>query len=80
MSEDDNYSQYQLEYVRPWNVPLDIWWDKTEGAHVRRGQWVIDNCPEVSMGELRRIFAMQLKDIDQLGLSSRGFAEEPADE
>jgi hypothetical protein len=62
----NKYNQYQLDYKRPWNMPLDVWWDTREGASRRRGQWVLHNYPDVSLEEIRRRLVLQQSDVDAL--------------
>ena len=50
----------------PWGMPKEVWWDLTDGAQVRRAQWIIDNCPGVQVDDLRAYMALQPSDEDQL--------------
>lgn len=60
-----------LTQAGPWEMPPEIWWNLRAGSTVRRAQWVIDNCPGVSLEELTYNFALQDQDVAQLDLSNR---------
>ena len=50
---------------------MEIFWDITQGATLGRGQWVIDNCPEVSVEDAALHVGLQPEQITSLDLSSR---------
>ncbi len=66
-----NLNQYQQEFVRPWDMPTEIFWDITDRASIRRGQWAVDNCHDVPLDEIQRGLVLQDNEVEQLDLSSR---------
>lgn len=60
----------------PYDIPQEVFWDKTKDANIRRGQWVVDNCPDVTVDEIQFGLVMQPNEVDQLDLSSRSVGEE----
>jgi hypothetical protein len=65
-----DFSEYQLEYQRPWDIPLEVFWDKSEGANIRRGQWALDHCAGVTLEEIAYGLVMQPEDLQALQQAS----------
>ena len=55
----------------PWGMPQEVYWDKADGATIRRGQWVINHCPDVPIEEIKHEFVMYPEEVNQLDLSVR---------
>ena len=64
--KESGYTDYQLEYERPYGMPLKVFWEKTStDADVRRAQWVMENHPDVDVEELKKKFSLHQNVIDQ---------------
>lgn len=63
------YNEYQYAYPRPGDMPMEVFWDITAGANIRRGQWLIDHTAW-PLDEIQRRLVLQDNELSQLDVSS----------
>lgn len=53
-------SGYRIDQQEtPWDMPHEIYWDKTPGSTIRRAQWTMNNCPDLPFSEVQTRLGVQ---------------------
>ena len=58
--------QTQESYQPPWDMPGDVFWDYSDGAELRRLEWIQENHPQLSLREVHTTMPFRLEVIKEL--------------